>query len=194
MSYTSISWEDQWALFAEDFRGGKAHIDLTRFGGSSILQLLPGPGFGDLSHPTTYLMLELMQGRIQDRFVLDIGCGSGILTLAALFLGASSATGVDIDEAALEHARQNAKLNGLSASFTKKGMHDEDNAVLLMNMIVSEQKIVMHERLEGAMWIVSGILADQREDYLALAKKWKWKLLEEKERGGWLGMIFQPQM
>jgi ribosomal protein L11 methyltransferase len=187
---TAVSWEDQWALFAEDFREGLAHIDLGRFGGAHCLELLPGPGFGDLSHPTTYLMLELMQGRIKKRRVIDIGCGSGILTLAALLLGASSACGIDIEPQALEHARQNATLNRLSAEFTETVPSYENEAIVLMNMIVPEQKVVMQQQIKGAIWIVSGILADEREKYLALAKEWGWELVEEKERGGWLGMVF----
>jgi len=186
---TTVSWEDQWALFAEDFREGVAHIDLVRFGGSRILELLPGPGFGDLSHPTTYLMLELMQGRMAGQRVIDIGCGSGILTLAALLLGAATACGVDIDEDALAHARENAKLNRLSAEFTEVvPLHE---AVILMNMIVPEQKVVMKQQIQGSLWIVSGILAEERTDYLGLTKKWGWELVEEKEKGGWLGMVFK---
>ena len=83
----TVNWEEQWALFAESSFDGKAHIDLSQFGGASTLLLLPGPGFGDLSHPTTYLMLKMMQNRVQNLPVLDIGTGSGILALAALSLG-----------------------------------------------------------------------------------------------------------
>ncbi len=188
---TYVSWEEQWALFAEDFREGKAHIDLTRFGGNATLQLLPGPGFGDLSHPTTNLMLQLMKGRIKNHPILDIGCGSGILTLAVLLLGASSSVGIDIDLEALEHAKQNAALNHLPSCFTSTLPPYEDNTILLMNMILPEQKIVMKEPLKGRLWIVSGILTEQREIYLALTKTWGWQLIEEKEREGWLGMVFQ---
>ncbi len=191
MNFYSVSWEEQWALFAEDFREGKAHIDLTRFGGSTVLQLLPGPGFGDLSHPTTYLMLELMQNRVKGRSIVDIGCGSGILTLAALLLDAASAIGVDIDPQALDHARQNGKLNHLSPEFMETIPPYEEETLFLMNMIVPEQKVVMQQRLKGALWIVSGILAEQRKEYLALTRTWEWQLVEEKERGGWLGMSFK---
>ena len=50
---STVNWEDQWALFAEDFKEGKAHINLSPFGVEKTLLLTPGAGFGDLSHPTT---------------------------------------------------------------------------------------------------------------------------------------------
>ena len=184
-----VSWEDQWAQFAQGFRDGKAHIDLKPFGGTSTLRLVPGPGFGDLSHPTTYVMLELMQGRIKGKNILDIGCGSGILTLAALLLGATTATGIDIDPDALTHAHENAQLNHLTAFFSKD--LPSSGEIVLMNMILPEQKIVMQQRPKGELWIVSGILPQQQETYLGLAKAWNWNLVQKKEREGWLGMVFK---
>ena len=194
-----IDWQSQWSQFAEDFRDGISHIDLSRFGGASTLLLSPGPGFGDLSHPTTYLMLELMDGRVAGERIIDIGCGSGILSLAALKLGAASALGIDIDEAALEHARQNSALNHLFAQFSLHIPKDQPKEnILLMNMIFPEQQIVMKERGQlnplAKLWIASGILAEQREDYLKQAKKWGWDLIEEKERSGWLGLVFSSRV
>jgi len=191
-----IDWTQQWELFAENFHDGKAHIDLTRFGGSSILRLLPGPGFGDLSHPTTYLMLQLMEGRVKDQSVLDIGCGSGILGLSALQLGAKQVLGIDIDPEAIEHAKKNAELNGLQADFglmVPEGY--PGNQIVLMNMIMSEQTVVMEQkdRLNelAQIWITSGILVQQRDVYAQLTKSWGWKLKKEARKGEWLGMVFE---
>ena len=187
-----INWEEQWASFAEGFRDGKAHIDLSRFGGAATLRLLPGPGFGDLSHPTTSLMLKLMQGKVKGQSIFDIGCGSGILTLASLLLGAKLAAGVDIDSDAIVHARKNEKLNQLQAYFSlfmpKRRFH-----IALMNMISSEQEVVMKQTIQADLWITSGILAQQRTDYLALTATWGWTLVEEANQDGWLGMIFQQK-
>ena len=192
----TVNWEEQWALFAESFWEGKAHIDLSQFGGASTLLLLPGPGFGDLSHPTTYLMLKMMQNRVQNLPVLDIGTGSGILSLAALLLGASSAIGLDIDPEALAHARTNAKLNHLKARFVKalpKSVPASN--ICLINMILSEQKIALsqieHYNRLSKMWIVSGILAEQKEKYLRLTRSWGWEVKEEHRKKGWLGWVFQ---
>ncbi len=190
-----VDWENQWTLFAEDFREGKAHIDLSRFGGDGTLELLPGAGFGDLSHPTTYLMLELMKGRIQGETIIDIGTGSGILALAALKLGAKSAVGIDIDEAALKHARRNAKINSLSVRFSKKLPKKlPPESIFLLNMIVPEQQVVGPEAYNrfAKLWIVSGILKEQKKDYLKETKKWGWQLHSAAERNGWLAFAFTP--
>jgi len=189
-----VNWEEQWTLFAQNYHDGKAHIDLTPFGKAATLLLLPGPGFGDLSHPTTHLMLDMMQAHVKNTFVLDIGTGSGILALAALMLGARSSFGIDIDSEALIHARNNNKLNNLSVRFAKAAPKEfPPSNILLMNMILSEQRIVNPPRYnpKASLWIVSGILARQEEIYLAQAKRWGWAVRSRHQRGEWLGWVFE---
>ncbi len=184
-----VNWDEQWTLFAENFKEGKAHIAI----GDKTLLLTPGAGFGDLSHPTTFLMLEMLKKHAHGESIIDIGTGSGILALAALLLGARSAIGIDIDPKALKHARENAKLNGLKAVFAKALPTKLPKLnVLLMNMILPEQVAFNPKRLNplAKMWIVSGILASQRKDYLSQTKKWGWKLFFEKQKLDWCGFIF----
>jgi ribosomal protein L11 methyltransferase len=192
-----INWEKQWEQFAENFHNGYAHIQLDKFGSPKplLLKLAPGPGFGDLSHPTTALTLEhLMHQKNED--VLDIGCGSGILTLAAILAGAKSAIGVDICPDAIVHAKQNAQANGLQkkAQFYHKFPPKPLSGIILMNMIFSEQKEVMKEKerfaLKGSRWITSGILAEQQESYLAWIESLGLQLLSSKEKDGWMGFVF----
>ncbi len=84
-------------------------------GSSCILQLDPGMAFGTGSHPTTRLCLEWLSDTVQGgEQVLDYGCGSGILGIAAAKLGAAEVVGVDIDEKALDTARDNAVRNGVT--------------------------------------------------------------------------------
>lgn len=185
----SVDWNEQWALFAENFTEGKAHIQL----GEKTLLLTPGAGFGDLSHPTTALMLEMMKSFVQGESIIDIGTGSGVLALAALLLGAQSVIGIDIDEAALKHAKENAKLNGLKAIFRKtlpKKLPEKN--ILLMNMIFPEQKQFNPLPLNAVakLWIVSGILESEKEKYLTHAKAWNWTLVSEQNRAEWCGFVF----
>lgn len=190
---TEIDWVQQWSLFAENFRDGKAHIDL---GGKTLL-LIPGAGFGDLSHPTTRLMIDLLKQHLHQQSVIDIGTGSGILALAALVLGAKSAIGIDIDPAAIKHAKQNAKLNRLKAVFAKTlPKTTPKDQIILMNMILSEQRQVEHARLNpfAKLWIVSGILETQREKYLTQAADWGWDLLSEQKQSEWLGFVFKVRL
>lgn len=184
-----INWEEQWALFAENFYDGKAHINL----GEKTLLLLPGPGFGDLSHPTTALMLEMMRDCVLGNQILDIGTGSGILALAALLLGANSAYGIDIDPDALVHAEKNNILNGLNARFSQALPKRLSPSIVLMNMILSEQRAVFsHKANQSAkLWITSGILASQENEYLKQASDWGWRLISKLQKSEWLGFIFE---
>lgn len=189
----SVNWEEQWELFAENYYDGKAHIDLSRFGEQKTLLLLPGPGFGDLSHPTTSLMLQMLQSYANNANIIDIGTGSGILSLAALLLGAKLAIGIDIDLAALAHARRNNRLNHLDARFTKKLPKSLGHSnILLMNMILSEQRMIDIPTLNSVakLWIVSGILASQKEAYLQQAANWNWEPVSEHQLGDWMGWVF----
>lgn len=187
----TVDWHEQWAQFAEGFHEGKAHISLSRFGTNHTLYLLPGPGFGDLSHPTTHLMLEMMTGSLHHQTALDIGCGSGILSLAALFMGAPFAYGIDIDESALLHAQQNALLNQLeSRAHFARTLPKQAHGIVLFNMILLEQKTVLQEIPHlphlAQTWICSGILDKQRNEALSFYRSLKLELVEEKKRGEWL--------
>jgi ribosomal protein L11 methyltransferase len=84
-----------------------------RRGLPNVVEIDPGGGFGAGGHPTTRLLLEELAARITGgERVLDVGCGSGVLGLGALRLGASSAVGVDIDPPSIDATRRNAGLNG----------------------------------------------------------------------------------
>lgn len=183
-------WIQQWTLFAENFYDGKAHIAIKE----KTLLLLPGPGFGDLSHPTTRLMMQLMQDYVANQPVLDIGTGSGILALASLFLNASSALGIDIDDEALKHARKNGKLNQLKCQFRKTAPKNLGHGhIALMNMIFSEQKMVDPTKWNpfAKLWITSGILVTQVQEYLAQTQKWGWELLLFSQESEWCGFVFR---
>lgn len=209
-SFNTIDWTAQWAAHAGNYHNGYVHVDIqsyckdpsTSFPHSNI-RLEPGPGFGDLSHPTTRLILSLMGKYIKDKCVIDIGCGSGILSLAAYAMGAQSVIGIDIDEDALTHARVNSQLNEMNQHieflnpqmFLRRSQNTpEKDPVILMNMIESEQIIAwnslptIHPTVHTA--ITSGILKSGKKSYLKLTKLWGWNLIQEIEEEGWLGFVF----
>jgi len=184
----TIDWALQWQLFAHDFYDGYAHIPI----GNKTLLLIPGAGFGDLSHPTTQIMIELMAEKVVGEKVIDIGTGSGILALAALLMGAQSAIGIDIDDEALKHARKNADLNHLSAKFRKTVPKDVGgDAVFLLNMILSEQRVVAPSRYKGKCWIVSGILKAQEQQFFDQAEEWGWNPVRSIQKSDWSGYILK---
>lgn len=188
----TIDWEQQWALYAPNFKEGYAHIDLGEFG---LLKLAPGGGFGDFSHPTTRLMLKMMPSYIKNKIILDIGCGSGILTLAALQMGGQKAIGTDIEKEAIIHSRRNLKLNNSFAGKVYFNKYtNEKFDVVLMNMISSEQKIawpnykfIHHLPIKI---ITSGILKSDKQNYLSYTKSLSWQLIEEIEEEDWLAFAF----
>jgi ribosomal protein L11 methyltransferase len=178
----AVDWHEQWAQFAPHFKEGYAHLDCG-------LRLAPGGGFGDLSHPTTRLMLRLLEGRCAGQVVLDIGCGSGVLTLAAVKMGASHAYGIDIDPVALQHATHNQQLNELENQTTFSSTWQGPATLILMNMISSEQQVAWNPRPFNTL-ITSGILSSQREAYLKWASSQGWTLLEEHQEDDWLSFLF----
>lgn len=191
-----IDWHSQWEGHAHGFKDGLSHINFEELGlklqGSIVLA--PGPGFGDLSHPTTRLVLCMMADHVANKNVLDVGCGSGILSLAAARFGAKSVCGIDIDDNALRHAAHNATLNTLVSicHFSKKAsMHSE---ILLMNMIRSEQKVAYESLSQKSrtfeLAFTSGILKEERDLYLKQTTSWGWHCLEERLQDGWLGFCF----
>lgn len=198
-----IDWEAQWAV-QENYHEGYLHVDLMAYAAKESclscpsLKLIPGPGFGDHSHPTTRLVLKLMSSFVLNQDVFDVGCGSGILSLAAVSMGAKSVCGIDIDEAALVHSRANSLCNGMEDKiafiFPEELTTTHAGSVILMNMIQSEQEIALKSLapISGGISIAvtSGILCEGRDDYLRLCTKRGWHLVEEMEEEGWLGFVF----
>jgi ribosomal protein L11 methyltransferase len=187
-------WQAQWNLHVKNYLDGYLHVPLPN---GRTVKLAAGPGFGDLSHPTTELVLDLMLKHVVPHaFVVDIGCGSGILALCAEALGANPVWAVDIDEEALRHTRSNAELNGMQhirVGYPEELVLERDIPVILtLNMISSEQEIVkkaLPPNLRGHA-LTSGILKEQEDEYLALTASWRWKIQEVREKEGWLGFVF----
>ena len=153
------------------------------------LILDPGAAFGTGSHPTTRLcMLWLEKALFADQqcAVLDYGCGSGILTIAAMKLGAVKAAGVDIDAQALDTARCNAALNRVSAEFHSSYDHFDMQADITVANILANPLIVMAPLLAartraGGRIALSGILAFQAEEVLHAYRPWFEIALDSRE-------------
>lgn len=194
-----VDWGVQWSAHSPDFKDYLLEIDLAKYSPgmkpAPILKLQAGPGFGDLSHPTTRLTLGMMTPFIRGRDVIDVGCGSGILTLAAALLEARSAVGTDIDEDALRHADLNARLNGLEkrTAFALPQylqLPTSGTVVILMNMIRTQQKqawkaLPALHSLRGVC-ISSGVLAYERDVYLSECQQRDWRVVEERQERDWL--------
>lgn len=136
-----------------------------------VLRLSPGLAFGTGTHPTTRLCLQWLAEHIHDAATLiDYGCGSGILGLAALVLGASHVTGVDLDPQALEASRANTELNALPLSdfslCLPQALQVENPVDIVIANILATPLIELAPRLcsylkPGGALVLSGILREQ---------------------------------
>ena len=171
--------------------------------GRTPLYLNPGLTFGTGSHPTTQLCLELLEGTLRpgDR-VLDLCCGSGILAIAALALGASRAAGVDIDPKAADVAFENAALNGIGPDrlsvyagdvLTDKRLagrlNPGQNRVVLAN-IVADVIIPLSARAgdflaPDGVFLTSGIIEGRQDEVRAALEGNGFAVTGHRERGGW---------
>ncbi len=156
-----IDWNTQWKQFSPYVTlEGDISCSLSAFGGpDTMLKLFPGAGFGDLSHPTTQLMLQLMQ-EIELSFVVDVGCGSGVLSCAAALLGAKKVYGYDIEASAVRHAHKNVLLNSVQrqVKIGSDPLPHVKQATILLNMTLEEQKVATScFSASDCSWVVSGI-------------------------------------
>ena len=148
---------------------------------SVVVMLDPGLAFGTGTHPTTSLCLSYLDSLdLKDKDVLDYGCGSGILAIAALKLGAKSATGVDIDEQALIASKENAKRNGVEDKLqlimgTDKKLDLPQFPVTVANILAGPlaelEPIIASLTQSGGKLALSGILTEQAESVIEAYSK-----------------------
>ena len=158
------------------------------------LMLDPGLAFGTGTHPTTALCLEwLDSAEVAGKEIIDYGCGSGILGLAALLLGAPHVIGVDMDPQALEASRENARRNNVATErldlYLPEAAPETQADILLANILAQplmELAPMLAQRVRPGGWIVlSGILSNQADDLLQRYEHW-FDMEEPAEQDGWV--------
>ncbi|WP_150911082.1 50S ribosomal protein L11 methyltransferase [Marinobacter halotolerans] len=145
------------------------------------LALDPGLAFGTGTHPTTALCLEWLDGQdVTGQQVIDYGCGSGILGLAALLLGADHVIGVDTDSQALEASRENARRNNVEQSRLDLYLPEDEPATvadLMLANILAQPLIGLASHLAsrvrpGGHLVLSGILSNQAREVMSAYEPW----------------------
>jgi ribosomal protein L11 methyltransferase len=205
------NWMEAWKVHYKPIAVGKRLIIvpawLTSPDANRVpIKIDPGMAFGTGTHPTTQLCLELLESFVPTgRNVIDVGCGSGILSIAALKLGAIFALGVDIDEASVKASRENADANGIpkdqfaigrgSVPEVLSGKFGIRNAPLVLANILAPIIIRLFDMglakvaSSGGALILSGILADQAAGVIASAETHGLKLEEQHQLGDWVALL-----
>ena len=208
--------EDDWA------NSWKKHHKLHRIGesivvcpsweeyspeeGELVLRIDPGSSFGTGGDETTRVCLRLLETSVKagDR-MLDMGCGSGVLSIAALLIGAGSSLGVDIDKNAVEAAKENARLNGVgerfeglfgnvltSGEFTNKlgGDYDLICANIMADVHIAMKAVHFDKLKPGGRLVLSGIIAHRADEVRTVFESGGFEYTGVAEENGWLALGF----
>jgi ribosomal protein L11 methyltransferase len=201
-------WSLQWKTHYRPMRIGRririipSWMEADVLPTDAVLRLDPGMAFGTGVHPTTQLCLEAMEERIHPGMdVIDLGCGSGILAIAAVKLGAGRAVGMDQDPQAVQTARENVIRNGVESKIEiRLGSLDTlleerlSAPVVVANILASVLKEMLSGGLAktvrpGGCLILSGILADQAPAVEAAVRTAGMQSMGKKTREDWVALI-----
>ncbi len=196
-------WINNWKKYFHPIKVGKNILicptweECEQNSERKVLKLDPGLAFGTGTHETTRLCLELLEKYVKPgNCILDVGCGSGILSVAALLMGAKNAVGVDIDDLAVKTAVENANLNNVTDRFecicgnlTDKvnGNFDIVVANIVADAIISLNEDINKYMSEDSVYIMSGIIDSRVAEVKdSLAKNFE--IIDEKSEKGWFAL------
>ncbi|MDO4516977.1 MAG: 50S ribosomal protein L11 methyltransferase [Bacillota bacterium] len=222
LPYTSVrlreyDWAHSWQKYYRPLAIGKKLYIVPEWErdtaeipeGCTTLLMNPGLTFGTGSHASTQLCLEGVEEYvIPGRPVLDLGCGSGILAIAALRLGASHATGVDIDPKAVDVAYENAALNGIGKDrcrflagnvIADRGLVEELAQVqaplvlanIVADVIIPLAPVVPALLAQGGTFLCSGIIDKRGDEVAAALERSGLKVIQRFEKNGWIALAAQ---
>lgn len=206
-------WANNWKQYFKPLTVGERLVikpsweEYDPTDGRTVLEIDPASSFGTGQHNTTQLCLELIEKNLRDGDrVLDLGCGSGILSIAAVLLGADSATAVDISQNSVETAKENASKNNIPTEKYTAYCGDiiSDNALvekiggefdIIAANIVADVLIAMSPLFEkflkkGSKLILSGIIIERADEVIEAVKSKGYTLVEIREKDGWAAVSF----
>lgn len=201
-------WANNWKQYYKPFNVGEKLVikpsweNVTDIGNRKILEIDPASTFGTGQHHTTRLVMEKLEGVLGDNDkVLDLGCGSGILSIAAMLLGAESAVMVDIFKNAADTAAENMEKNGFTAEKYRAycGNIIEDEALrneigtgynvvvanIVADVIIAMSSLFRSFMKSDATLIVSGIIDERLEEVLSALKENGFDVKDKASSEGW---------
>lgn len=198
-------WENNWKQFFKCTEIGKRLCirpcweKYDNKNGRKVLSIDPGAAFGTGTHATTSMCLELLDEIVAPGVsVLDIGSGSGILSIASVLLGAEKATGVDIDPVAVKVAKENAVLNNMSnkTEYIVGNLNEQISdkydivaANIVADVIISLTKDVKNLLKEGGRFLCSGIIDIREKDVEAALIESGLKIIKRLENSNWVAFL-----
>lgn len=207
-------WANNWKKYFKPLSIGNKFLikpsweNVEDAGDRKILEIDPASSFGTGQHNTTQLCLELLEKYLHnDDKMLDLGCGSGILSIGGMLLGANNAVAVDIEEHAVATALENAIKNNISSEnyTTYCGNIIEDKSLvdkigsgynIICANIVADVLIAMKDIFRGfinenGILIVSGIISFRKDDVIEAITSQGFKVLEVHEKDDWVALALK---
>lgn len=198
-------WSNEWKKYFKPVKPGEKIVIKPSWeayepqGDEIVLHLDPGMAFGTGTHETTSLCIEALEKHIQaDQLVYDIGCGSGILSVAAALLGAKQVVGIDLDALAVQIAKDNVNLNQVEdkVNIYEGNLMDvlEHSGDVVVSNIIAEIIVKMSKDIRkylkpGGIWISSGIIKDKQQEVKEAIIDAGLSILEIRSMGEWICMI-----
>lgn len=214
-SMNEEDWAENWKQFFHPLKIGERLLirpeweECENEDGRVVFTINPGMSFGTGSHATTQLCLEALEKYTKaGDTVLDLGCGSGILSIVALLLGASHATALDIDKNAVDIAKRNAALNGVDLSkydaYAGNVLDDEElikkfseckydivAANIVADVIIGISPFAAGFVKKGGIFIASGIITERLSEVLSHLEK-SFKIIQICDKNGWASVLATP--
>ncbi len=197
-----MDWANEWKKYYEPFYIGNilikpSWIDIDE-SDHTVVEINPGMAFGTGLHETTNLCIEQLQElNLIDKRVLDIGCGSGILSIVSSKLGAKEVFATDIDPLAIEATLENANLNKISNINAVQGSLldnvDKKYDVVIANILLNVLDILIPDLPKAlkkdGVFICSGLINSQRDNIVNTLEKNNLEIVEVSEKGEWISII-----
>mgnify|MGYP000782799511 FL=1 len=207
-------WANNWKQYFKPLKVGKKLLvkpsweECSNTDGRVILDIDPASSFGTGQHNTTKLCLELLEESLNsgDR-VLDLGCGSGILSIGAMLLGASEVTAVDIEQNAVETAIENAAKNNITKDkymvycgdvISNKelcekigGGYDLITANIVADVLIAMSDLFRQKLKNNGILIISGIITERKDEVVNAVVNSGFEVIETAEGEGWAAVKLQ---
>ncbi len=208
-------WSENWKQYFKPLNVGDKILILPEWEtldtptDRTVFTVNPGMSFGTGAHHTTQLCIKAMEKHLTNGMtVLDLGCGSGILSIISLLLGAEHATAVDIDENAVKIAVENAEKNNIDLSKYRtmagnvtcdeelfKKISDRKYDIVLANIvadvIIGIKDIVPAFLKDDGIFITSGIIEERLDDVVEAYKGTAFTPISEEHQGGWASLVYK---